>query len=197
MIARLRGRVIENTGGCIVLDVGGVGYEVSVTAATAADLPVSAETVELYIRLINREGAWDLYGFSERSERALFDLLIGVNGVGPKIALAGIGAMGADRLAGMIGSKDAKALTAVSGIGQKLAQRIVLELSEKMSEFAPARAVADVSAPGRMTDVESALIALGYTRTEARNAAIAAQREAGGAPIEDLVRRALAVISGD
>jgi Holliday junction DNA helicase RuvA len=196
MISRLRGNVIENAGGHLVLDVGGVGYEVAVTEATGGGLPPSPETTELYIRLINREGAWDLYGFAERSERDLFDLLIGVTGVGPKVALNLIGALGADRVAANIAAQDARALMVVSGVGQKLAQRLVLELAEKVALLAPARAVADVATVGRVSDVESALIALGYPRAEARRAAMAAQRDAGGASLEDLVRRALAGISG-
>jgi Holliday junction DNA helicase RuvA len=194
MIASLRGQVIEIEQGSVVLDVGGVGYEVFVTDATARALP--EEQVTLHIRLINREGEWSLYGFQDRFDRRLFDLLVGVNGVGPRHAMSLLGDLGPSVLAVKIAAKEAGALTVVSGIGPKLAQRIVLEISERVAELAIGhKAVVQMETQGRPSDVESALVALGYTKSEARRAAGQAQGDEPEASPEQLVRKALAIIA--
>jgi Holliday junction DNA helicase RuvA len=197
MISRLRGQVTERSEGSIVLDVHGVGYEVFVAQRTLQALPDAPETCDLHIRLINRDGEWDLYGFPAQFDRKLFDLVTSVNGVGPRSALGLLDLLGADALATTIAKKDASALTGAVGVGPKLAQRIVLEVSERAAELAlEHRAVTQAGVPvGAASDVEAALVSLGYTRSEARRAAQTAIGTAPDAPVEELVRLALASVA--
>lgn len=195
MISTLRGHVTERGDGWIVLDVHGVGYEVFVTDATARALAAPPDTPELQIRLINKEGEWDLFGFLDRFERSLFDLLRSVTGVGPKLALNLIGSLGPAGLVSRLAQRDAKALTQVSGVGPKLGQRMVLELAEKAGELSLLnRAAVQMDAPCG-GEVEAALVALGYTKGEARRAADVAASAAPRASVEDQIKKALAELS--
>jgi len=192
MISRLRGQVIERDDGRLVVDVQGVGYEVFATETTCRSLP---DVVDLQIRLINKEGEWDLYGFPSTFDRSLFDLLRSVSGVGPKVALNLIGSLGPAALASKLAHRDSKALTAVSGVGPKLAQRAVLELAEKAGELSLLhRAAVQMDVTVQTDEVEAALMALGYTKAEARRAAGDAARDLPKGEVEDLVRRALTTL---
>ena len=167
MISHLRGAVLSIGEKHVVIDVGGVGYRVFGAPDTLARLSKGAEA-SLHTYLAVREDSLDLYGFSTADELGFFELLISVSGVGPKSALSILGITGTDTLAQAIGTGDTSYLTKVSGIGRKTAEKIVLELRDKL------RARADMhEKPGALraeSDVIEALKALGYSQNEAREA---------------------------
>jgi holliday junction DNA helicase RuvA len=182
MIAKLRGRPAGRTLDGVMLDVGGVGYLVRTTvrALRKAD---GAEEVELDTYLHVREDALQLYGFAEPAERELFEQLLSVSGVGPKVALAIVSGSTPRELRRAIALEDATRFTAIPGIGKKTAQRVVLELKEKLGleeELGPGGA--------RELVARDALVELGYTVVEAERALAATDPEA---PAEERVRQAL------
>ena len=171
----VRGRVVERGADSAVIAVGGIGLRVLVGAATADALPEPGNEAMLYTYLQVREDALILYGFATADERALFNQLLTVNGVGPKVALAALSAAPPDRLRGLIAAGDAASLARIPGIGAKTAQRIVLDLKGKLpAPAAPAAAAsAQVGAPGGPFDIAAqALRELGFTPAEV-NAALA------------------------
>ncbi len=186
MIARLRGKPVASTPEGLVLDVGGVGYLVAATpsAVRKAD---GAEEVAIETYLHVREDALQLYGFAERAERELFVQLLSVNGVGPKVALAIVSGSPAEELRRAIVREDAARFQAIPGIGKKTAERIVLELKEKI---AAAVTIAPVSAaePDEHVVARNALVELGYSLVDAERAL--AQTDPDAAP-EERVRQAL------
>ena len=175
MIARLRGELLESGGGRVVVDAGGVGYEVDVAESVLVALPGLGERVDLHIRQVFREDGTSLYGFLEAFDRRMFDLVTEVKGCGPKVALSLLDTLGADGVAGGIGAQDAKSLTRASGVGMRLAERIILELKEKVQAETLMRrsgsATRTKAAPPDDELVE-ALMALGYRRPESEKAAI-------------------------
>jgi Holliday junction DNA helicase RuvA len=181
MIARLRGKPIASTPEGLVLDVGGVGYLVAATPA-ALRRADGAEEVALDTYLVVREDALQLYGFADRAERDLFVQLLTVNGVGPKVALAVVSGSPADELRRAIVREDAARFQAIPGIGKKTAERIVLELKEKLGMAeAPAAPAGDLVA-------RDALVELGWTVVDAERAL----RDVDGSlPVEEQVRIAL------
>lgn len=194
MIGRLRGEVLEAGGGMAVVDVGGVGYEVLLPESLLLQVQ-TGDQVDLRIRQIVREESDTLYGFREEFQRRLFDLLMGVKGCGPRIAMSLIGQLGEDEVSNAIIVQDARILSRASGVGIKLAERIVLELKNKIQEEALLRR-ADSQAASRRAlaaapedHLIDALIALGYRRPEAESAAIRAKDEAE--TVEDQLRLAL------
>jgi len=185
MIARLRGKPVASTPEGLVLDVGGVGYLVAATPSAVRKADNADEiTVETYLHV--REDALQLYGFAERAERDLFVQLLSVNGVGPKVALAIVSGSPADELRRAIVREDAARFTAIPGIGKKTAERIVLELKEKMATV--------VVAPAAGGDVDEhvvardALVELGYSIADAERALASTDRDASP---EERVRQAL------
>jgi Holliday junction DNA helicase RuvA len=185
MIARLRGKPVASTPDGLVLDVGGVGYLVAATPSAVRKAERADEvTVETYLHV--REDALQLYGFAERAERDLFVQLLSVNGVGPKVALAIVSGSPADELRRAIVREDAARFTAIPGIGKKTAERIVLELKEKMATV--------VVAPAAGDDVDEhvvardALVELGYSIADAERALANIDRDASP---EERVRQAL------
>jgi Holliday junction DNA helicase RuvA len=185
VIARLQGTVLERGPDWLVVDVGGVGFMVNVPAGAVASAKTGAE-ITLQTHLVVREDGLTLYGFLEPHEQRLFQSLIAVNGVGPKVALALLSALSADELSFAIASGNAAALARAQGVGQKLASRIVLELRDKMTAAAPV-AVGGIESD----DVVAALMALGYSQAEAVDA-VARSELPADAPIEEKVRLALA-----
>jgi Holliday junction DNA helicase RuvA len=181
MIARLRGRPVARTADGLVLDVGGVGYLVAATPSVRTD----GDEVTVHTYLHVREDALQLYGFAEAAERELFVQLLSVNGVGPKVALAIVSGSPAAELRRAIVLEDTARFQAIPGIGKKTAERIVLELKEKMSvdlEVVPVAAGAvDVTA-------RDALVELGWTPLEAERALAETDADA---PVEERVRQAL------
>jgi len=199
MIASLRGVVRERAEGRVVVEVGGVGYEVFVTGPTAATLPAEVE-VQLAIHThAVQDGGLTLFGFTTAQERAAFEVLIEVQGVGPKVALQILGGMPVAELAAVIGRADVGRLVTVRGIGRKLAERLVTELKDKVAPLAagappvPAPAVPPSAAVARATQ---ALCALGYRPGHAERAARAAAAALPDAPVEALVREALRQAEG-
>ena len=129
MIAALRGNIIQKNPGSLVLDVAGVGYEVLVSLRTWEKLPELNREVQLLVQTIVREDAITLYGFADAGEKALFMLLLGVSGIGPRLALTVLGGLGAAELQSAIVGRDLGRLTSVSGVGKKTAERICVELA--------------------------------------------------------------------
>ena len=186
MIAYLDGSVVEVAAGRAVLSVGGVGYEVLAPASTLARLPSAGGRVALHTRLIVRDDAMVLFGFSTPGERELFDLLTGVSGVVPKVALAFLSALTPDQIRRAVASGDVAALTIVPGVGRKVAQRVALDLRDRLGGEV-------IVLEGPLSDVRDALLALGLSPQEASEA-IGALPATGDRPVEDLLREALQAV---
>jgi len=185
MIARLTGAIADRGPDYLVVDVGGVGYLVYAPTGTIASAKEGAQ-VTLHTHLVVREDSMTLYGFREAHEGRLFQTLIGVTGVGPKVALALLSLSNPDELSFAIASGNAAALARANGVGQKLASRIVLELRSKITSGGP------TTTPGvESEEVVGALMALGYSQAEAVDA-VARSEFPEKAPIEEKVRLALA-----
>jgi Holliday junction DNA helicase RuvA len=184
VIAFLDGEVVEKGAGRVVLAVGGVGYDVNVPASVLARLPPIGRSARVYTRLAARDDTMLLYGFASPDERALFDLLTGVTGVGPKVALAFLSSLTPDALRRAIVDGDAAALTIVPGVGKKVAQRVVLDLRDKLGGEGDV-----ISVEGPVSDVRDALVQLGLTPQEASEALRGLEPD--GRPPEDLLREAL------
>jgi len=195
MIAMLAGIVDQAAAESVVVDVNGVGYLVFVSARTLARVPPRGEAVRLLIETHVREDHIHLYGFADEAERGWFRLLTTVQGVGAKLALALLSVLPPETLATAIMAQDKAALARADGVGQKLAQRIANELKDKVGGIAlgPAAASAPVAAPpGAAADAVSALINLGYSRSDAYSAVNqAAQRLGAEARIDALIRAGL------
>jgi Holliday junction DNA helicase RuvA len=200
MIASLRGTLLEKSpDGCIV-ECAGVGYLVHVSTHTARALPDRGTPVALRTRQIVREDALLLFGFLEADELRLFDLLIGVSGVGPKLALAVLSGLRPAALARAIREEHVAALIAIPGIGRKTAERVVVDLRDKLEGFAaavtaaPSREAGVLPRSERFEDAVAALTQLGYTAAQAQEAVRKASESGGESSAETLVRRALAVL---
>ncbi|WP_309697810.1 Holliday junction branch migration protein RuvA [Armatimonas sp.] len=188
MIAQLTGKVVRVATPVVVLDVNGVGYRVSVPLSVIEQLPADGSPVTLVTHMIVREDDLSLYGFFEESDQKVFELLLTVTGVGPKVALALLSALGGDGIARVVSSEDAKAIAKTPGIGPKLAQRLVLELKDKLTAFGFSRKVEHLAASATvkirsaneqlLDDVSSALTNLGYNKNDALRAAELALTEA-------------------
>jgi holliday junction DNA helicase RuvA len=190
MIARLRGTVVGSAADGLVLDVGGVGYLVAATPSALRKGGTGEEiTVETYLHV--REDAMQLYGFADRGERELFTQLLTVNGVGPKVALAIVSGSPAEELRRAIVREDTARFQAIPGIGKKTAERIVLELKEKIgsAEVTPLGG----GAPDEHVVARDALVELGYSIVDAERAL--AETDAAAPPAER-VRQALRLIAG-
>lgn len=184
MIGRLRGTVAEKRPDHVLLDVAGVGYEMAVPPRALVELPGIGEEAVLHTHLHVREDAMALYGFSSEEQRDLFRLLLGISGVGPKVALAILGTMTPEELRRAVLTEDAAALTAVPGIGKRSAQKLLLELRPKLE--LPDAELAPASSP--LAEVRAALEGLGYQSEEIRGA-LAELPESE--EVEILLRRAL------
>ena len=193
MIACIRGRLLESDLPQVVVDVQGVGYELELTAGAAEQLPLLGEEVSIPCHLVVREDAQLLFGFASVAERTLFRSLIRVNGVGPKMALTLLSGLSAPDFARVVHEGDVARLTKLPGVGKKTAERLIVELRDRLpaeeslpaaTEQAPAPSVRQVVA-----DAESGLIALGYRPVEASRAIAAVYMEGLDTPA--LVRAAL------
>ena len=185
MIARLRGKVVDATADGVVVDVGGVGYLVQATAR-ARRKSARGEQVTLETHLHVREDALQLYGFAEAAERELFEQLLAVSGVGPKVALAIVSGSSPGELRRAIALEDTARFQAIPGIGKKTAQRVVLELKEKLGGIDAAAPVA--AGATRHVVARDALVELGYSLAEAERALAEVDPEL---PPEERVRLAL------
>lgn len=183
MIAFLQGKIAEKAGGRVVLDVGGTGYEALVSASTLAKLPPVGKPGKLFTRLQVRDDQMILYGFASTGERESFDLLVTVTGVGPKVALAFLSALTPEALRRAVSTGDVGGLTIVPGVGKKLAQRVVLDLKDRLGGDV-------VVLEGPLSDVREALLSLGLSAQEASEA-MAGLPTDGEHPVQDLLREAL------
>lgn len=198
MIAKLTG-VLDSTGSdWLVLDVAGVGYLVFASGRMLSRLPAQGEVASLLIDTHVREDHIHLYGFSETAERDAFRLLLSVQGVGAKVALAILSVLGPDEITQAIAARDQAAISQANGVGPKLAGRIVNELKDKIAAIAPEGTVIPIAEDGAkeeaspVVDAASALAHLGYRQTDAYSAAARAARRLGAdAPVETLIPEAL------
>ena len=197
MIASLRGKLIYTDATCAVVECGGVGYKCFVTKNTLYNLPQKNEEVFLHTFLAVREDAMDLYGFREIEELDAFKLVTSVNGVGAKVGLALLSEFTASQLTLYIASGDYKALTTASGVGPKLAQRIVLELKDKVGSLQSGdtlviKAVGNATVNSNTKEAVSALVSLGYTQSEA---SLAVGKLDPALSTEDLIKQALKTLA--
>jgi holliday junction DNA helicase RuvA len=193
MIAHLRGTIFSKHPNQVVIEAAGVGYDVVITVPTFSELPDPGREVALHIHTHVREDAIALFGFLRVEEKLLFERLLTVSGIGPKMAVAILSGMPVDAMVGAILGGDVARLTRIPGIGKKTAERMVLELRDKLKEWgaAPAPAMAPVE-----EDVLSALLNLGYQRAAAERALAAAAKNGGAAASFDkLFRDSLAALS--
>jgi len=197
MIAHLQGILAVKTMQQVVVDVHGVGYQVSIPLSTYYSLPNLQEPVRLLTTLHVREDAMRLYGFATEDERALFELLVGVSSIGPRLALNMLSSIAAVELQRAISHSDVARLQTIPGIGRKTAERVVLELQEKVSLVqvaarVPVATVAESDADHLVGDVVSALLNLGYKRGEAEKAVHRVKADVNGTlAVEELLREAL------
>ena len=193
MFYSLTGKLIHTEAYLAVVECGGVGYRCMTSLTTLSCLPPAGERVTLYTHLNVREDALDLFGFYSMNELDAFKKLIGVSGVGPKSALAILSDMTPDRLSLCIASGDAKSLTRAPGVGVKLAQRLILELKDKISKAELASGVGEaavqIGADGAgMNEAAAALCTLGYSQSQAAEALAGL---AADLPVDELIRQAL------
>lgn len=194
MIAVVRGVLADRDGETITIQTpGGVGYEVTVPLGVYERLPAVGAQVALHTELVVREDGWTLYGFDSATERRVFQRLLGASGFGPRLALSLLSALGPDRTVRSIQGKDLAALSTVSGIGKKKAERLVLELNDRFADLAVAPALP--ARPTRGDEAVKALAALGYAPAQADEAVRAALDEGGPDDTAAVLRRALLTLT--
>lgn len=202
MIAHLSGTLLSKQATSVILDVGGVGYEITIPVSTFYELEDPGATVQLRIYTHVREDALQLYGFKTARERELFTRLISVSGIGPKLGITLLSGMNADEIIASIRTNNLARLTLVPGIGRKTAERLVIELRDKVAALSSAELEDELGAKsatgGPLTtedamrsDVLSALLNLGYQRSAADKAVTAAIDEGGEISVEVILRRSL------
>jgi Holliday junction DNA helicase RuvA len=198
MIAQLRGTLVDKGIDSVVLDVGGVGFRVSVSLNTLATLPTVGNTAHLYTHLAVRINAEDVLlhvGFATVEERTAFDLCTSVQGIGPKLALSILSTLEPHQLAAAVRAGDHARLTRIPGIGKKTAERLVLELRDKFGEATTGATATTMKRAGGTQAVVSALTNLGYKPGEAERAADEAGKAHPGAPVEQLLKAALRLLA--
>ena len=195
MISYVKGTVAYIENDCIVVDNNGIGYNIQVSSSTASAVVMEKE-VQIYTYMNVKENELSLFGFLTKEELNMFNLLIGVNGVGPKSAVAMLGALSPAQLALAIATEDIKALSVGQGIGKKIAQRIALELKDKVGADTITTGVEIVQkvdvTTGERAEALSALMALGFTKNEAENAIKAVF--VNGMATEEIISKALKVV---
>jgi len=196
VIAHLRGRILRKGPQEAVLDVGGVGYRVAIPVSTFYRLGEPGEEVELRTYTHVREDTLALYGFLTAAEQEMFERLISVGGVGPKLGVNILSGIEVPDLVAALRTSDVTRLTRVPGVGKKTAERLIVELKDKMPAVVAPRAAAAPSAGGPKEDLLSALVNLGYSRGEVERGVDRALREDGSGRFEDLLRRALQIVAG-
>ncbi len=192
MIGRIAGSLLEKNPPQVVIDVAGVGYEIDVPMSTFYNLPKLGEKVALFTHLVVREDAHLLYGFGTESERATFRQLLKVSGVGPKVALAVLSGMSVNDLAEAVMTQESGRLTKVPGIGKKTAERLLLELKDRLKVDVRISVGGDATAISSASDILNALISLGYNDKEALFAIKQLPKEAS---VADGIRQALKLLS--
>lgn len=193
MIAHLKGTLLKKTPASALLDVNGVGYLVFIPLTTYYELPELGDTLSFFIHTHVREDALKLYGFLSEDDKNIFETLIGVNKVGPKLALTILSGLSAQGLAQAVSAQDIARLNAIPGVGSKTAERLVLELKDKLAPLAPSPG-APAASNGVMSDALSALINLGYKRPAAEQA-LKTVWQNGPASLENLIKESLNILS--
>ena len=198
MIYSVRGKLLLTQPNLAVVECGGIGYRCLTTLTSQRKMPKTGEEVMLYTYLYLREDILDLYGFMDQQELDCFKMLIGISGVGPKVALSILSDMTPDKVALAIAAGDSKSLTKAQGVGPKLAQRVVLELKDKVKGFEVAQGItqSDIAIPAATSNIGvaiSALVELGYSQSEA---ASALSKLDGSLSVEELITGALRKIAG-
>ena len=200
MIAHLSGTLLSKQATSVIVDVSGVGYEVSIPLSTFYDLEDLGTTVQLRIYTHVREDAIQLYGFKTARERELFLKIISVSGIGPKLGITLLSGMSADEMIASIRTNNLARLTLIPGVGRKTAERLIMELREKVADLSSAQLEEELGAKPEATeltedtvraDALSALLNLGYQRTAAEKAIDAALGEGGDVTVESILRRGL------
>ena len=203
MYAFIEGQVVEKTNNTLVLLAGGVGYLLNCSMSTISAAPKTGDTMRCHTWLSVREDAMELFGFASKEEKQLFLLLTGVTGVGPKMALALLSTLSASDLRLAIIMEDDKTLARAPGVGKKIAQRITLELKDKLGQFefsggsgaaAAPRAPVAPAAADNVAQAMAALTGLGYTPAEARDALQKIENK--NAPADEMLRLALRSMAG-
>lgn len=190
MISYLRGKLVERTPTFVTLDVGGVGYGLSIPLKVFYRLPPNGAEVEFFVyTLMHREGI-SLYGFLDPQTRDLFGLLLTVKGVGPKVALTLLSGMEVEEIEEAILKKDKERLGRVPGIGKRIAERMIFELSQKL----PSKVKESIVVSPAFQDALAALVRLGYPKREARKALERASKTVGTDSLEELLKEALKVL---
>lgn len=197
MIAWLKGELLEKRPPVLLVNVNGVGYEVEAPVTALADLPEVGEIVTLFVHMVVREDAQLLFGFSSKQQRDLFRSLIKVNGVGPKVALAVLSTLSAGELVAAMANDDITQLCKVPGIGKKTAQRLVVEMKDRLEkefgDIANQDASSGSSLQNDRQDAIAALLALGYKASEAGRVVESLPSDLSG---EEMIRQALRTLSG-
>ena len=201
MIAHLSGILLSKQATSVILDVGGVGYEVTIPVSTFYDLEEPGSKVQLRIYTHVKEDALQLYGFKTARERELFMRLISVSGIGPKLGITLLSGMSADEMIASIRTNNLARLTLIPGVGRKTAERLVMELRDKVTSLSSAELEEELGAKtagapaatedSMRSDVLSALLNLGYQRSSAEKAITAALDEGGDISMELILRRSL------
>ncbi|MEO8104185.1 MAG: Holliday junction branch migration protein RuvA [Betaproteobacteria bacterium] len=192
MIGRITGTLLAKNPPQVVVDAGGIGYEIDVPMSTFYNLPKIHEKITLFTHLVVREDAQLLYGFGTEAERATFRQLLKVSGVGPKVGLAVLSGMSVNDLAEAVAMQESGRLTKVPGIGKKTAERLLLELKDRLKVDVRIAVGGEAPAPSSSADILNALISLGYNDKEALYAIKQLPREAS---VSDGIRQALKLLS--
>jgi Holliday junction DNA helicase RuvA len=198
MIAYLRGNLLDKNANTVIIETGGVGYEVWIPLSTFYDIGDVGTEAELRIHTHVREDAIQLFGFKSENEKAIFLLLTSVQGIGPRSAIAMLSGMNADEFAAAVRANDIGRLTAIPGIGRKTAERLVIELRDKLSHIGTAAASAaagGTSSGSAFDDALSALVNLGYQRSAAEKALDKAAAEGTEQSVQKLLRRSLQILA--
>lgn len=198
MIARLAGTLLDKQPGSAVVDVGGVGYQVSIPLSTYEEIGDPGSRVELHVHTHVREDAIALYGFHTLFEKEIFTRLIGVSGIGPRTALAVLSGLGAGDLIESVRTRDVARMSSVPGVGRKTAERIVVDLADRIESLRPVAGGAGRGGPADLReDLVSALVNLGYNARVAADAAGRVLQGAGSppAPFQALLRETLRILS--
>ena len=195
MIAHLRGTLLSKHPNQVVVETAGVGYEINISVPTYSELPANGVEVALHIYTHVREDLIALYGFLRPAEKQLFEKLITVSGIGPKLAITILSGMAASEMAGAIRGNDLARLTKIPGIGRKTAERMVLELRDKLPEAVDVAASRMPVFSAVEEDVLSALVNLGYQRAAAEKALASVVKNGNGGSFDALFREALAALS--
>ena len=195
MIAHLRGKLLAKHPNQAIVETGGVGYDVSISVPTFSDLPAIGGEVTLHIHTHVREDLIALYGFLRPAEKRLFEKLITVSGIGPKLAVTILSGMAADEMISAIRGNDVNRLTRIPGIGKKTAERMVLELRDKLAPEGVAESAVMPAMSPVEEDVLSALMNLGYQRAAAERALASVEKNGKSSSFEITFRQTLAVLS--